>query len=307
MKSILRSTIILFILGTNLCFSAEKQTDADDLHKLVSDKSSADHIPKEVISNRAFETLLEETFPTTAEQEKIWMEKERERINLLFDNKEPDTITDIISVSTKPGAKPQYIYVAPLHTSALNVIDSTGQPWPISAVISGNKTDFRVSKIEDHEYLNVVRIDTTKEVGTTNINFTLADLETTISVRVRSSIEKYHPSPILQIDREGPQAKPLPIFSVDNIDSDLLLKNIVLGVAPDNFEALETTDPDVEAWKFDGSVYVRTSYTPSAPLPRAVHHGPNGYSAYRLSDIPVLIMTSETGYEKKVILKGRNN
>ena len=143
-------------------------------------------------------------------------------------------------------------------------------------------------------------------ITTTNVNLSLADLPTTISITMKNNTDKYHPSPVLQIDKEGPQAKSQPVFSVDSVNSDNVLKNIVLGIAPDNFEALVSSDSNVEAWRNDGNLYIRTMYQPSSPLPRGIHHGPADYAAYRMNDMPILVMTTDEGYEKKIMIKGRD-
>lgn len=298
---------LVFIGAATVCMAsnaADKEQEFDDLHKLTEKKNPVDQLPTKKLSDRAFEAILEEMFPTTLEQLKTIQDKQREFDNVLYDNKSPDAITDIIQVSTKPGAKPVEIMVAPYHTSTLNVIDSTGQPWPISVVMYGNDADYRVTKVDAHAYSNIVRIDPQREVGTTNINLSLVALPTTLTVTLKNSLERYHPSPILQIDKEGPQAKPLPVFSIDGINTDSILKNILLGITPDDYEAMKTSDANVEAWRHDGSLYLRTNYQPLSPLPRSIHHGPAGYAAYRLNDIPVLVMTTADGHEKKITIKG---
>ncbi|WP_045861753.1 DotH/IcmK family type IV secretion protein [Teredinibacter purpureus] len=93
------------------------------------------------------------------------------------------------------------------------------------------------------------------------------------------------------------------VFTIDNVASDSVLKDIVLGIAPENYEKMETSDSNVEAWRFKESLFIRTIYSPSSPLPRGIHHGPSGYTAYRLNDMPILVMTSSDGYEKKITIK----
>lgn len=304
MKNMLKTVLIMTGLLPCIALAAGGDEKFDDLQKLTSGKTTVDTLPTEKLSDRAFEALMEEMYPTTPEQLKQIQQKEKEFNNVIYDNKEPEALTDIIQVSTKPGAKPVHIFVAPFHTSTINVIDSTGQPWPITTVMYGNDADYKITKVDGHKFANIIRIDPEREVGTTNINLSLADLATTVTVTLKNNTDKYHPSPILQIDKEGPQAKPLPVFSIDNVSSDAVLKNIVLGLAPDDFERLKTSDPEVEAWRHEGNLYIRTSYNPSSPLPRGIHHGPGDYAAYRMSDIPVLVMTTEDGYEKKVTLEG---
>lgn len=310
MFAIMNKCIKVLTLGS-LIFSgmtfAQDGAEHDDLHKLTTGRTSADDVPTSKLSDRAFEALLEEMYPTSPDQLKRLHQTKQALDNVLYDNKQPLALTDIVPVSTKPGSKPVEILVAPFHTSTINVIDSTGQPWPITSIMHGNDTDYRVAKVDGHVYANIVRVDPKREVGTTNINISLADLPTTITVTMKNDTDKYHPSPILQIDKEGPQAKAHPVFSVDNIASDSILKDIVLGIAPENYEKMQTSDSNVEAWRFNGSLFIRTIYNPSSPLPRGMHHGPGGYTAYRLNDMPILVMTSSDGHEKNIrITRGAN-
>ncbi len=291
------------LLVVNISTAEEGGQGYDDLHKITSGKTAADDVPTAKLSERAFEALIEEMYPTTPNQLKRLQETKKALDNVLYDNKQPTALTDIIPVSTKPGAKPIVIRVAPFHTSTINVIDSTGQPWPITSIMHGNDTDYAVAKVDGHAYANIVRVDAKREVGTTNLNISLADLSTTITVTMQNNTDEYHPSPILQIDKEGPQAKAQPVFTIDNVASDSVLKDIVLGIAPENYEKMETSDSNVEAWRFKESLFIRTIYSPSSPLPRGIHHGPSGYTAYRLNDMPILVMTSSDGYEKKITIK----
>lgn len=74
----------------------------------------------------------------------------------------------------------------------------------------------------------------------------LAGLSTTINIELQSSNEEYNPTPILQIDKEGPQAKKVPVYSVQPIPNDEILKKLVLGIAPPDFVKLKSSDPQVE-------------------------------------------------------------
>lgn len=304
-KKIKLSLVMASILSINSgTLLAADGGEGDDLHGLTQKKSMVDQVPTSKLSDRAFEAIIEEMYPATPEQMRSVVDKEKSYSNALYDNKSPEALTDIIQVSTRPGASPVTILVAPYHTTTLNLIDSTGQPWPIAAIMYGNDVDYKIAKVDGHDYLNIIRIDPVRGVGTTNINMSLAGLPTTITVIIKNNTDKYYPSPILQIDKEGPQAKASPIYSLDSVNSDQVLKRIVLGIAPDGFEVLKSSDSNVEAWRHKNSLYIRTSYQPSSPLPRGVHHGPGGYAAYRMNDIPVLVMTTDNGHEKIIMIEG---
>jgi len=293
--------ILIFFFGIQNCLAAEKKEgEFDDIHALTDEKHPVDNIPTEVLSKRAFEAIIEELYPTSKDQRRLIKEKELERIDVENENTRPDSLTDIIQVKTSPGALPKEIFVAPLHSTYLNIIDSTGQPWPITTASNANKLRFEVKKIEAHKYKNIIEIVPKYRVGTTNINFSLAGMPTTFSITITSNADKYYPSPIIQLDREGPQAKPIPVFTVQNINDDPVLKDMVLGIAPPEYQVLRSSDGNVEAWRDGGNLYIRTIYLPSAPWPRGIYHGPSGYSAYRMNDLPSITMVTSDGHEKRI-------
>lgn len=295
--------VIVFLFSID-SYAKDGNEDSDDLHKLTSGQSVVDKIAAEKLSERSFEVLFEQNYPASDEQLLEIRDKVKGRKNLLLDNPSIETMTDIIQVSTIPGAKPPTVIVAPLHATTLNVVDSTGKAWPVSAVVSGNDVDYNVQAVGPHEYKNVVKVTPTLEVGSTNVILSLVGLPTTVTINVENSTERYHPAPVLQLDRMGPHAKPEPSFTIGSVNQDDVLKNIVLGLAPDGYKKMTTSDKFVEAWVFSGSLYLRTRYLPSSPLPRSIFHGPGGYAAYKMAEIPVLGMTDGNGNMKRVYIGG---
>ncbi len=283
---------------------AESKGDTNDLYKISEGGQPADDVPLEVLRERAFQVLMEEMYPTTPKQLTTIKEKEREYNQVLYDNEEPNELTELIQVSTKPGAHPVTVKVAPFHTTTINLIDLTGQPWPLAAVMAGNKEDYTVEKVETHASHNVIQIQPKREFGTTNVVLSLVGLSTTISIKLKNDRYEYHPTPILQLDLEGPQAKPVVINTLGSVNEDSALKSIVLGIRPDeSFIPLKSSDPNVEAWQRKEELFIRTKYYPSYPIPRGIHHGPSEYKAFLLSFLPILTLTDANGYEHSVTLE----
>ena len=287
---------VLFISASAIMvpsYAADGKEGSDDLHKLTNANKAVDSLASEKLGERAFEVLMEQMYPTSPEQINQVQESEKKREEALYDNKAPTALTDIIQVSTVPGTQPSTVIVSPLHTTTLNVVDSTGKPWPIAAVISGNELDYTIESVDAHKYKNVIRITPLREIGSTNVILALADLPTTVTLNLHNSGKAYHPAPIIQLDRAGPHAKQTPAFSIASVNSDDILKGIVLGVAPTEYRNIKTSDPAVEAWRHKGSLFLRTNYMPTSPLPRGIYHGPSGYAAYKMADIPLVVMSDE--------------
>lgn len=291
---------IAIILASS-CVFAESKKDSADVVVLTTEKKPSDEIDSKVLTDRAFETLKEEMFPATPDQLKEVREIKELQERALYDKPAPKQVSKILTVSTEPGAIPVVVYVTPGRSTTLNVIDSTGQPWPIQAALGGNSMDYDVNAIDEHLFKNIVRVDAKKDFGSTNVILSLAGLSTTINIELQSSNEEYNPTPILQIDKEGPQAKKVPVYSVQPIPNDEILKKLVLGIAPPDFVKLKSSDPQVEGWKNkEGIMFIRTMLHPISPLPRTIYNGPNGHSSYSLNAIPLVICVDDNGIERKV-------
>lgn len=293
------SAFVILLFSCNALFAGDEKVDLGDVRKLTTDKSLVDELPGEKLSNRAVEVLTEKMFPVKTDVIKDVRNKQIELEKSYISTSQPKILNDIIMVSTKPGASLSKIYVSPGFPSTVNIFDSTGQPWPIKAIDSIEGMKIEIQKV-DSVYLNTIKIITKAYAGITSMNISLVDYPAAIPVLIEVSTEKFHSSPIVQIDREGPQAKQVISSSVGGMQGDKTLKDIVLGIAPPQFEVMKSSDPNnVEAWRHEGSLYVRTQYFPAAH-PRGVYTGPNGYTAYKLSDTPLLTMQDNNGNTRKI-------
>jgi len=281
---------------------AEKAGDNNDIEKLTTNKHPVDDLGVSILTDRGWETLMEEEYPETPEMIEMIKNYERARQKALYTNPEPNTLNEILTVDTSPGAEAPVVYVSPRYTTILNVVDSTGEPWPLRSAMTGNSVDYRVSRVESHTSANIVKVDALREFGSTNMVLSLVDMPTTLNIKISNSLDNYHPTPILQIDMPGPQAKELPVFSTPPILHDEILKRLVLGLAPSDFKKHETNNSLVEAWSKDDVLFLRTSLNPVSPRPRTVYRGPNNYSAYKLEMIPLIVFFDANGQKHRVII-----
>lgn len=280
----------------------------DDLYKITTEQTKVDSVEKKRLSDVAFEALTEEMFPETPEMIKESQRLEQERVNALYDKKEPIALTEIVNVSTRPGAKQVEIHIAPLHTSIFTFIDSTGQPWPLNLATIGNSVDFSGGKVNGDEFNNTVRITPNREVGSTNLVVSLSGVSIPIYIKLKSNTDKYYPVPVLMIDSPGPNAIISQVSTIGEVEGSELMRDLVLGIAPDHFKKLKSSDTGVEAWADGADLYVRSKYTPSNPLPRTMTYGYGGYGAFKMNRMPIIYMNdSNSGYEKRIVLlRGEN-
>lgn len=295
--------VILGLLAAFLVSPAHAETkkDSSDVAVLTSDAKPSDKMDSKVLTGAAFNTLKEEMFPASPDEIKEVREIKEKQERALYERPAPKEVSKILSVSTEPGAPPAIVLVTPGRSTTLNVIDSTGQPWPIQAALGGNNADYDINTIEEHQFKNIVRVDAKKDYGSTNVILSLAALSTTVNVEIVSGTDQYYPTPVLQIDKEGPQAKKLPAYGPQPIANDEILKKLVLGIAPQDFKPMKSSDKQVEGWKNkDGEMFIRTALHPISPLPRTIYNGPNGHSAFKINAMPLVICVDDNGIERKV-------
>lgn len=302
----MRKLIIGLMVFSSVC-SAQNDagsTDVsvtDDLHKMTSGKHPIDDLPKKKLSDRALESLMDEMFLLDPEEKRrIYDEKRRRSAEAVRNmNSDPKEKHEIIPVSTRPEADLPEVFITPYHVSMITVIDSTGEPWPIVDA-SEKHNNFTVTKLEQHEFKNLLKGSATYGVGNTNLSLVLSGLPSVVSVKLVAKDDVYHPAPVLQIDKPGPNAKVLPAIGTPGLEDADVMRRLVLADLPDNFKRMKTNDPNVDAWVFEESLYVRSTYEPSNPHPRAYRYGPNGYGAFKMAYVPVIVMVSESGVEKRI-------
>ncbi len=301
-------TSLLLVIGSLYCCHLNAADDeaelGDDLKSHTELRSSVDDISNAQLSEVALKALLSQMYSLSPEQISQAIAAHNRTNNAIIQNKHPQALSNIIPITTAPGGTPQKIYVTSGFDTMINIIDATGQPWPIAQVSGGNKQSVKVDALEQHAFKNVIRLNALQQVGSSNVSFSLVDLPITLSVEIINTVDRYYPTALLQLDRPGPQAKKTPLLSFQSNAVDPFLDSVVLGAkGNDQFERLNSSDPNVLAWKYKEHLYVRTTYHPTNPFPRGIKHGASGYVAYRMAYIPVLIMTDDSGTEKRIKLQ----
>lgn len=274
----------------------------DDLQKMTKNKHPVDDLPKEKLSERALESIMDQMFLLSPDEKRTILEEKRRHQGVLqHGNSSAKEVHQIITVSTRPESSLPIIYLTPYHVSMITVIDSTGEPWPIVDA-SERHTNFSIDKVEEHAFKNLLKGSVDFGAGTTNLSLALAGLSSVVSVKLVGDKNRYHPAPILQIDRPGPNAKILPVMTTQGMRDADVMKRLVIADMPKGFARLKTNDPNVDAWLHEESLYVRSTYQSSHPHPRAYAYGPNGYGAFKMAYLPVIIMVTDEGLEKRILI-----
>lgn len=267
-------------------------TDAESLktltQALASDKSGMDQ--KDPRST-AFDAAVNHTFPLTPEQIKQVMQRmsESQEAGRAPPEPDPKAVVKIEDVSLDPGAQPPLIEVAAGYVTTVNVLDITGQPWPIQDVVVGG--NFQVTGPND---ANVLRIIPQTRFGHGNLSVRLVGLTTPVTFRVEAGDPEVYYRYDARIPQSGPGAKQSLInhgFTGEAGDGTMMA--VLEGVPPADAKKMliNGTDGRTRAWKIDDAVYLRTPLTLLSPGWDSSVRSADGTNVYMMSDAPVLMLS----------------
>mgnify|MGYP003385423898 CR=1 FL=1 len=275
-----------------------------DLKKTFKVQKGVHEISDEEINRVAAESLLRE-MGIDVDFLKKAKEIAKAEQDAVFDNTNATMIKDTIIISDDPSSSTPTIYTTPGHSTFVNVIDQTGQPWPVVLAESGNASLFTTEAVAQHKYKNVFKITPEHRVGSTNLTLLLANKPLTMTIKIQSTKEKYHPHPIIQISDNGPLAKTeISAFTHTKIrNGDVMAKLLYINDL-EGFNKLESNHPKTHVWRKGERYFVKTKLIPMNPRGLSVAHGPNGYSIYETKILPVLVMVDNNGIEQQINVSG---
>lgn len=300
----MRKALILFIALMSLPVLGEPEGPVEidkSVRSITTESNKADKVSDDIITQELFNELMRMEELLTVEQRKKLAEARRRRLEATNPSDTVKEVKEILVIDTSPSAKTKTIFLTPNTSSILSVIDSSGEPWPILHKSNGWSEAFPITELEGAS--NKLQLETIYKQAATNLTLILEGLDTPITLKLRASHRRYHPRPIAQLNVRGPNAKELLSYGPIGISSESALESVVLGLPPfEGAQRLNSNDPNVIGWVGkDGDMYIRTRYSPRSPRrPSAVWFGQNGYAAYRMAQLPVILMSSEDGHIKQI-------
>lgn len=204
---------------------------------------------------------------------------------------DPGSLLEIETVSLDPGSTPPTIRLSPGHITTLTLLDMTGSPWPIQDV--GWAGAFKVDTPEAGGH--VIRITPETAHGIGNMSMRLVGLITPITFKMVTALEEAHYRLDIRVPKMGPLAK-APLIShggLNTVAGDDVLINVLDGTPPPDSERLvvEGVDGRTSAYRFAGTVYLRTPLTLLSPAWSGSATSADGMSVYALNDAPVVLLS----------------
>lgn len=262
-------------------------------------------IPDVDPSDEAFQDALKSIAPLTPEQVEI-MRRRLDGIDRAQGKPLVPVapVTRSIAVSLKSGERPATIKVSPGWISTLTFSDVTGQPWPVLSVTNGNPDAYEVVSSGPENKTNIITISAKQAYVPSNIAITLVGAKVPILMTLDPGSGSVDYRVDAQIDQRGPNAS-YDIISTDALPAtgDSVMLSFLDGVPPDNARKMKTGHREVQAWRYDEMLYVRTSRALLSPAYTAKQSNASGVNVYVLKEAPVLLVSDGGRLENVQVMR----
>lgn len=240
----------------------------------------------------AFEAALTGMFPMNTDEILRFLEKYRENREVTQSRIGgiPKPEITLQTVSLDPGAEPPVIKLSPGHVTTLNILDVTGQPWPVRDVSWGG--DFEVIQPQEGEH--VIRISPMRAHEVGNMSIQLLDLKTPVTFMLNTQLETVQYRFDARIPEYGPYAQaPLIEQGVTAVAGGEDITSVLDGTPPARAKKLDVDGVDgrTTAFEIDGQVFVRTPLALLSPGWSSSVTSADGTTVYAIGQSPVLLLS----------------
>jgi len=255
----------------------------------------------------AFDAALNGMMPLTPEQIRALLDKYK--VTRAASEKRiggsPKPEITVETVSLEPGVAPPVIKLSPGHVTSLNILDMTGQPWPVQDVSWGG--NFEV--ISPGEGGHLIRISPmgAEEVG--NLSIQLVGLTTPVTFELLTQLDVVQYRFDARIPEMGPLATPPLIESGLTIQAgtDKILTQVLDGTPPAGTEKLGVSgvDPRTSVYRAGGATYLRTPLTLLSPGWSASVKSADGMTVYVVNNSPVFLLSDRGKMVRAVVQEAK--
>jgi len=211
------------------------------------------------------------------------------------------------NVSLDPGSPPLVIKLAFGYVTTINVIDSSGAPWPFEDISWVG--DFEVQGETQKESTNIIRISPDGDFAHGNVSVRMIGLDTPIVFTLETNRDIVHYRFDAVLPGNGPFASaPLMQTGVTLASGDVDMSAALSGVLPKDALKLSVSGVDgrTSAFKYNNYTYVRTPHTLLSPAWESSVSSADGTKVYALVDAPVLLL-SDKGRTVRAYLSERED
>lgn len=213
----------------------------------------------------------------------------------------PKAEVRIATLSLDPGAEPPVLNLSSGYVTTINMVDATGEPWPILDVGVGGNFEVTPTAAGSH----VVRIMPLTRVGAGNLSVLLKDMPTPVIFKLNSGGATVDLRYDARIGKMGPGAKP-PLIERPRLEAgNQTIMLVLANVVPSSAKRMKLAGLDERsmAWAVEGHVYLRTPLTLLSPAWDSSVSSADGMTVYEIGDAPVLLMSDNGAMVRARLLR----
>lgn len=206
--------------------------------------------------------------------------------------KAPESKTISLPVSLDPGQEPPTIMLADGYTTALSILDSTGQPWPALGKAIGDDSAF--TAVLPKNPGNVLLVSVTKPYARSNLVLLLKGASSPITLNLDSSRDRSFFGVNLIVGARGPNAVAPTSVPPPPPTDDAYMDQLLDGIVGSGIRQVGLTGGNATAYIAGNKFYIRTSMTIVLPAPIASIHSAN-VGVYELPITPTVTCYDDLG------------
>lgn len=251
---------------------------------------------EEELRQEAFDAALEGLLPLRPEEIRELLRRfddTQVAVNTPI-NTPPEPQFTVETLSLDPGSKPTTIKVAQGYVTTLNIVDSTGAPWPIQDITWAG--DFEVVEVSDEGSGHFIRISPQSEFAFGNMSIHMLALQTPIIISLETSRDIVHYRFDAIVPEAGPLAKaPIIEAAATSAAGNVQMTSILEGVIPPDARRLSVVGVDgrTSAYHYKGMTYLRTPLSLLSPAWTSSASSADGMKVYALGDTPVVLLSDK--------------
>ena len=275
----MRVVLLMFLLAGGAAFAGDPWDD----HALTDDEAARmarDTLPFTPEQIIALGRIFQETQAAAGEAPGARPDARHRRIRI-----EPGTADGAIEVLLAHG-----------YTTALSILDMTGEPWPIEEVLVDGR--FVPQGMEDRAGTasHILYLSPQERHLHGNAIIKLAGLAEPLALALvaGSGTVDFHVD--LRIAGSGPNADPSPLVAPRTFHAgDEVLLDLLAGITPPGAARLLLTGGGASdrAWTDDGDILLLTRALVLSPGPWAAERSADGRWAWRLPDTPFALVSRD--------------
>lgn len=213
----------------------------------------------------------------------------------------PRPTSSSIIVNMSPGATPPVIRLRAGYVTSLVFLDSTGQPWPVTAYDLGDPKAFNIQPTAPDGKSDTLIVQALAQYKAGNLAVMLKDENTPVMLTLMPGQRAVDYRVDLRIPGMGPNAMAT-LNGLPAIEDPQLL-NFLDGIPPRGAKSLCITGAPAQAWLYQGHLFLRTRVTILSPGWIATMSSPDGTHVFELEKTPI-VLASQRGEMVQLAIKG---